>query len=95
MEMKDAYQDKMDARLREWQAKIDALKAKADQAEAEQKIKYYEEIESLRTKQQQMQKKLEELRKASSGAWDEVKAGVDVAWAELQDAAQRAMDKFK
>jgi hypothetical protein len=50
MELKDAYQDKMNARLREWQAKIDALKARADQAKAGQKIQYYEEIESLRTK---------------------------------------------
>jgi predicted nucleic acid-binding Zn-ribbon protein len=93
--MKDAYQEKMAARLREWRANIDALKARADQAEAEQKIKYYDEIESLRTKQQQVQEKLEELRTASAGAWDEVKAGVEGAWADLQDAAQRAADKFK
>jgi hypothetical protein len=93
MEMKEAYRDKMDARLREWQAKIDALKARADQAGAGQKIKYYEEIESLRTKQQQVHEKLEKLRTAGAGAWDEVKAGVEAAWTDLQDAAQRAMDK--
>ena len=95
MEMKDAYQDKMNARLREWQAKIDALKARADQAEAEQKIQYYEEIESLRTKQQKVQQKLEELRSAGASAWEEVKAGVEAAWTDLEDAAQRAVDKFK
>ena len=94
MELKDAYQDKMNARLREWQAKIDALKARADQAEAEQKIKYYEEIETLRTKQQKVQQKLEELRSAGAGAWEEVKAGVEVAWTDLEDAVQRAADKF-
>jgi predicted nuclease with TOPRIM domain len=60
--------DKMNARLREWQAKIDALKARADQAEAEQKIRYNEEIETLRTKQQKVQQKLEELRSAGAGA---------------------------
>jgi len=95
MELKDAYQDKMNARLREWQAKIDALKARADQAEAEQKINYYEEIETLRTKQQKVQQKLEELRSAGEGAWEEVKAGVEVAWTDLEDAVQRAADKFK
>ncbi len=93
--MKDAYQDKMDARLREWQAKIDALKARADQAEAEQKIQYYEEIETLRTKQQKVQQKLEELRSAGASAWEEVKAGVEAAWTDLEDAVQRAADKFK
>ena len=95
MELKDAYQDKMNARLREWQAKIDALKARADQAEAEQKIQYYEEIESLRTKQQKVQQKLEELRSAGASAWEEVKAGVEAAWTDLEDAVQRAADKFK
>ena len=34
MNMKNAYQDKMDARLREWQANIDALRARADQVGA-------------------------------------------------------------
>ena len=94
MEMKDAYQDKMEARLREWQARIDVLKAKADQAEAGQKMKYHEEIESLRTQQQQVREKLGELRTASADAWEEVKTGVEKAWTNLQDATQRAADKF-
>jgi len=37
--------------LRESSAKIDELKAKADQAKAEAKIEYYEQIEALRSKQ--------------------------------------------
>jgi hypothetical protein len=34
MKMKDAYQDKMEARLREWQARNDVRKARTDQAQA-------------------------------------------------------------
>jgi hypothetical protein len=94
MNMKNAYQDKMDARLREWQANIDALRARADQVGAEQRIKYYEEIESLRTKQQRVHEKLEVLRTAGTDAWEEVKTGVEVAWSDLQDAVQRARDKY-
>jgi uncharacterized coiled-coil DUF342 family protein len=94
MNMKNAYQDKMDARLREWQANIDALRARADQVSAEQRIKYYEEIESLRTKQQRVHEKLEVLRTAGTDAWEEVKTGVEVAWSDLQDAVQRARDKY-
>ncbi len=69
--------------------RIDVLKAKADQAEAEQKIKLYENIESLRTKQQHVHEKLDELHSASEGAWKEVKAGVELAWRDLQDAIER------
>jgi hypothetical protein len=95
MELKDAYQDKINARLRAWRAKIEALKVRADQAEADQKIQYYEEIESLRTKQQKVQQKLEELRSAGANAWKEARAGVEAAWTDLEDAAQRAVEKFK
>jgi hypothetical protein len=35
MGAKKAYQDKMEAQLKEWRAKIDVLKAKADKAEAD------------------------------------------------------------
>jgi predicted nuclease with TOPRIM domain len=95
MDLKQAYADKMDAQLRQWQAKIDALQAKADQAEAEQKIRYHEQIELLRTKQQQLEEKLEQLRSAGADAWEELKGGVELAWHELETAAQRAAEKFK
>jgi hypothetical protein len=95
MGMKEAYQEKMDARLREWQAKIDELKARADQAGAEQKMAYYEQIESLRARQQKAQAQLNELRSAGEDAWEDVKAGVELAWQDLQEAFGRASEKFK
>ena len=95
MELKEAYQEKMRSELKVWQAKIDVLKAKADQAGTEQKIRYYEQIESLRMKQQQVHRKLDDLRNASESAWDEVKAGVEFAWEDLKMAVERAADKFK
>lgn len=95
MAIKKAYQEKMEAQLKEWQTKIDALKAKADRAKAEQKIKYDEQIESLRSKQQHVREKLDELRSASEGAWEEVKSGVEQAWQDLRNAYERAVEKFK
>lgn len=95
MGIKEAYQEKMNANLHELQAKIDLLKANAEQAEAAQKVKLYEKIESLRTKQQHLHEKLAELRSASEGAWEEVKAGVELSWQDLKDSFERAVDKFK
>ena len=95
MENKKAYQERMEAELREWQAKIDVLKAKADKAQADKKIEYQEEIETLREKQEQMRDRLKELQDAGEDAWQEVKAGLDAAWEELRSATNRAMDRFK
>jgi uncharacterized coiled-coil DUF342 family protein len=95
MSMKDAYQKKMEAQLKEWSAKIDALKAKADKAGAEQKIKYYEHIESLRTRQRNLREKLDKLRASSGTAWEELRGSVEHAWDELKNAVERVGKKFK
>ena len=94
MEKQQAYRDNMNAQLREWQAKIDALKAKVEKANTEQKIKYYEEIESLYTKQEQVHEKLDELRNAGEDAWEDVKSGVETAWKDLRLSVERAAQKF-
>lgn len=52
MESKKAYQDKKETQLREWSARIDLLKAKADKTRAEAKIEYYEKIEKLQVEQE-------------------------------------------
>ena len=44
MNTKEAYQEKFDAQLRGWSAKIDELMAKADKAKAEAKIEYCEQV---------------------------------------------------
>ena len=49
--MKDkrkAYEEKFDAQLKEWNAQIALLKARADKGKAEVKIEYYKTIEALR-----------------------------------------------
>lgn len=95
MEEKKAYREKLEAQMREWSAKIDVLKAKADQAEAEAKIEYRNRIEDLRQKKEALRVKLGELQNASDAAWKDIKAGTEKAAADLKDALQSALAKFK
>jgi hypothetical protein len=95
MENKQAYREKLEAHMREWSAKIDLLKAKADQAEAEAKIEYRNRIEDLRQKKEALKAKLSELQNASDAAWKDIKAGTEKAAADLKDALQSALAKFK
>jgi chromosome segregation ATPase len=95
MGIKDAYQEKIQAELREWQARIDTLKARADKARAEKKVEYYEQIETLRNKREQARQKLEELQAAGDSAWEDLKAGVDSALEDLGQAVGKATDRFK
>ncbi len=95
MENKEAYRQKLEAQMREWSAKIDLLKARADQAEAEAKIEYRNRIEDLRKKREVLREKLRELQKATDAAWKDIRAGTERAAADLKDALQSAFSKFK
>lgn len=95
MSMKDAYLQKIDAQMEEWKTEIDKMKAKADKADADAKLKYYEQIEELRTKQQAAQEKLRELRNSSEDAWEDLKAGFELARVSLGEAIKSASSRFQ
>lgn len=94
MNKKEVYQEKLEAQLREWSAKIDVLNAKADKAKAELKIEYAEQIEDLRAKQTAAQTKLQELSKSGELAWEELKPGLEHAWHDLKISVENALSKF-
>jgi len=90
-----AYEEKLDAQLKEWKAQIVLLKAKAKNAEAGAKIDYYKTIDGLEQKQNKAKTKLKELKTAGDEAWEAVKSGADKAWAEVKAAYHDAVEKFK
>jgi hypothetical protein len=96
--MKDkrkAYEEKIDAQLKEWSAEIALLNAKADKARAEAKTEYYKTIESLQGKQDKVRMKLQEIRTAGDDAWEDLKNGAENVWTEVNSAFQSATSKFK
>ncbi len=90
-----AYQEKLDAQLKEWNAQISLLKARAEKTRAETKIEYYKIIEALQKKVDDARPKLKELKNASDEAWEELKSGAEKAWAEVKTAIDAAASKFK
>lgn len=95
MSTKEAYQEKLQSKLDEWGAQIDKLKAKADQADADAKLEYHKQIDSLRSKKEKASEKLNELKQAGEDAWEDMKAGIESAWDSLGDAVESATSRFK
>lgn len=93
--MKESYQKKLQAELDQWSADIDKLKAKANKAESDIKLEYYEQVEALRVKQEEAKEKLSELKAASDDAWEDLKAGTESAWHALGNAVKNASSRFK
>jgi hypothetical protein len=81
--------------VRETDAKIDELQAKAAKASGDTKARYDKEIESLKAKRAQASKKLDEMAKASGAAWESAKQGFADAYKDLHEAFRKAAARFK
>ena len=95
MSLKDAYRQKMEAKLAEQQARLDLLKARAKLAVADGKIMAYEEVADAEQKLASAKVKLKELAHASQGAYQEMKGGMEQAWDALKSASLKAAQKYK
>ena len=94
MDKRDAYEKKQQARLDEWTAEIDKLKAKAERADAEARIKLIEDIGAAEAMQQQVEEQLKDLRSSTDDAWTDVKRGLDEAAESLGSSLRSAASRF-
>jgi len=94
MSERDAYVKKLEAKLEEWDAEIDKLQAKMKGSQADALRNYEEHLKELRAMRKDTLEKMEEVRGASEGAWQDMKAGVEQAWTGLQDAFSKALRRF-
>ena len=90
-----AYIEKAQARLAQYDAEIDKLKAKMDEVQADAKVAYRTALEDAQTKRREVQDKLDEMKVASEGAWDDLSRGLETAWDDLSDSVQKAADRFR
>ena len=91
MGLKEAYQEKIEAELQEWNARINELKARAATAKADAKFDLYNRIDILRAKLEAVQAKLQELKQGGVEKWESLKADTERG---LDDLKKR-WDDFK
>lgn len=90
----EAYKEKYSAKLDEWKAEIDKLKAKATQEKSDVSISFHEKIDELERKRGDVKKELEKLSAAGNDAWEDLKSGVEKACTDLSGSIKAAMHKF-
>jgi hypothetical protein len=84
----EANVEKMEEQLKRWAAQIDGLAAKAHKAGAQAEIEYRLSIDDLKAKRVIAQLKVDEFKTAGSEKWDGFKAGIELAWRDIEDAFQ-------
>ena len=95
MSTKQIYQKEIEAKLESLDAQIVKMQAKAEQANAELKAKYQEQLRLLTERRETARLKLEELKQSSETAWKTMKSGVESAFFELQTAFDKAVTEFQ
>lgn len=90
----DNYKARLNAQLDEWKADLDKLRAKADGKSAEAKQDLNESIEALEAKLAQGRSQLEELKGASTEAFESMMEGANNAWNNIKEAFDKAKSKF-
>jgi uncharacterized protein YbjQ (UPF0145 family) len=94
MGLKEAYQEKIEAQLKEWSAKLHEMKAKADKATADAKIEMYKQIDHLRAQKDAAQQKLNDIKGASAESWEALKTGSEKALEEMKKTWESVKAKF-
>ncbi len=83
MSVRNAYVEKMEAQLKQFSARFDGLKAKAQEQIADGKIKLEHGKESSKAEYELAVARLAELKSAGDDKWESLKEHVEKAWAEL------------
>jgi predicted nucleic acid-binding Zn-ribbon protein len=94
-EKRDAYVRKLKARIDEWNAEIDKLAANADHADAEAKIEYHKQLEDLRAKRRDLEKRIAEMQQTGERAWEDLKQGLENSWEILKKSMIKAKSEFE
>ena len=92
--LRDAYRQKLEARMEELSARLAVARAKAKGLAADGKIAAHEELAATEKMLKELKTRLTQLRTTSDVAWKDVKSGLDDAWTDLSSAAKRATKRF-
>lgn len=92
--LKDEYRKDTEAKLGEYDKRINDLEAKSANVGDETKAEYDEAIQSLENQKEAASRKLDEIESASYENWEDFKAAMDATMAELEQRYNELVARF-
>ncbi len=92
---KQVYQQQVEARLRELDEEIDALKIKMRAQKEVDRKQLEQPMAELDRKRAACHRDLEKLKNSSEDAWRDLKVGIDAAMDDLEAAYEQAASHFR
>lgn len=92
---RDEYVRKMHSQLDKWNGEIEKLVAQKDQVAKSALAEFGLRLDELRARRDKAKQQLEQLQQASETAWQDMKAGIELAWEALAEAVESARARYK
>jgi predicted nucleic acid-binding Zn-ribbon protein len=92
---KDSSSRKMEGEFRQLGKRLDGLIARSRGAEARARARYDKQIKALKEKQAKAKVALARLKRQSSAASGPLKAGIQRAWRDIEEAVKEATKRFR
>ena len=88
MDKNKVYLEKIAANLAQYDAKLAGMKAKAAGIRADMKLEYISQMENLENKRAGFTEKYGKLKENKGQAWEDMKAGTEKAWNEMEHSIE-------
>lgn len=95
MGVREEYQALIERQLNDWKTYTEHLKTQADQWGAQARAQFDQQVELMRTKQNEAWDNLTRLRNAAEGDWAQWKSQLDKGWEEMKTACDRFTEQFR
>jgi Tfp pilus tip-associated adhesin PilY1 len=91
---RQAYQEKVKAKIDQLNAQIDQVSAQAREKAADANVNYQKTINELHAQRDALMGKWQDLQQSSEAAWQELQTGLEASWNELVKTFERAQKQF-
>lgn len=92
---REEYVRRMHSRLDKWNNELDSLIARKNEIQHSARAEFGLKVEDLQRMRDEAKGQLDKLEKASESAWEDMKAGLDLAWEALTQAIDSARSRYK
>ena len=89
------YIEQIEGRIADLNARLEKLQLQAKLAEMEYREDVQAEIDRFQARRDELSETLEKLQKAGEDAWEELRAGAELALESMKDALQKAKSRFE
>lgn len=94
-ETRDLYRQKYEAQLREWEAKVQEMRARSDRLDAQARLDMRTHFDTVDARWQAARSRLRDIGDAAEDTWEDMLRNAEKAWSDFKSAVEGAYDAFR